>query len=493
MGILDDASFLWYKESFVILIGLLSAHILVIPFQMHRYETDFEEAFISAFRLAPTFALPLIVVNPICYLLLRLLLLLKPQQLTLADSTLYFIYFPVALSLWIYVGTYMEKICNAIAKKLPKLKHKELVDICCNLRVGATSFRDVEQWLFENQEKHGLLEQAANQEDKNTIHPHLRNNRPIHHLVCVQPPLDLVRRILQLSPCAIKKKNKNGSLPLHLALSFSACDDVLQMLFSLYPRAVKEQNIFGYFPLHYACCSNASTSILKILIEVHPEALEVKNEHGHLPLHLLCRSNKGTKENLLQSLNFLLDTYPDGVDIRDNFGNIPSDYIKPRNDQEHLLHNTIVLGLSIPLFKLLLRASPESCVRQDNSGMAPLHHACVSNSPHFFDYIVALLDGDGTDSVKFQDCHGRTAAEILSTVASITDEKGMLTLHRLAARSGILTVKALSLFLAAHPEGVFLPDLNNLLPFHHASLNEAVPVEVLMFFIQSFPEVLKLS
>jgi len=494
MVILYDASLLWCKETFLPLLVLLAALLLCIPFQVLRYETAFEDAFISALRLAPTFALPLILVNPVCHLLLRLLLLLKPHQLELADSTLYLIYFPVAMSLWIYIGKYLDKICTAIAKTLPKLKHKELVDICYNLRVGATSFRDVEQWLHENQENHGLLEQATNQEDKNTIHPHLRNNRPIHHLLCVNPPLDLVKRILQLSPHAIKKKNKNGSLPLHLALSFSACDDVLQMLFSLYPRAVKEQNVFGYFPLHYACCSNASTDIIRKLFEVCPEAVKAKNEHGHLPLHLLCRSNKGSNENLLRSLSFLLDVYPDGLDIIDNFGNIPSDYIKPRTNQEYLLHKTIVLGLPITLFKLILRAAPESCVRQDISGMVPLHHACASNTPHFFDYVVALLDDeDVNDCTKFRDCQGRTATDILSTAASITDEKGMLPLHRLAARSKILTVKALCLLLEAYPESIFLPDLNNLLPFHHAILNEEITLEVLVFFIKSFPDVLNVT
>jgi ankyrin repeat protein len=257
---------------------------------------------------------------------------------------------------------------------------------------------------------------------------------------------------------------------------------------------IYEQNVFGYFPLHYACCSNASTDIIRKLFEVCPEAVKGKNEHGQLPLHLLCRSNKGSKENLLLSLSFLLDVYPDGVDMTDNFGNIPSDYIKPRTNQEHLIHNTIVLGLPITLFKLLLRAALESCERQDNSGMVPLHHACASNTAHFFDYVVALLDGDVNDCTKFQVFRGRTATEILFTAASITDEKGMLPLHRLAARSKILTVKALCLFLLeAHPESIFLPDLNNLLPFHHASLNEEITLEVLMFFIQSFPDVLKVT
>jgi ankyrin repeat protein len=54
-------------------------------------------------------------------------------------------------------------------------------------------------------------------------------------------------------------------------------------------------------------------------------------------------------------------------------------------------------------------------------------------------------------------------------------------------------VKALCLLLEAYPESIFLPDLNNLLPFHHAILNEEITLEVLVFFIKSFPDVLNVT
>jgi hypothetical protein len=56
---------------------------------------------------------------------------------------------------------------------IEKRKHKELATICCNSPEDTASFDDVEKWLNENQDEHGLLKRAANTEMK-TAPPLLR-------------------------------------------------------------------------------------------------------------------------------------------------------------------------------------------------------------------------------------------------------------------------------------------------------------------------------
>jgi ankyrin repeat protein len=153
---------------------------------------------------------------------------------------------------------------------------------------------------------------------------------------------------------------------------------------------------------------------------------------------------------------------------------------------EFLTHYAIIGGLSTHLVKLLLHAEPESCRIQDSDGMVPLHHACASNAINVFDYVVALLDAGVEDSLKIQDNQGRTATQLVTQAASITDDNGRLPLHHLASRSNNLTVKALNLLVDAYPDSITLPDKFGMLPCHHACLNKASSLELLMFFINSF-------
>jgi hypothetical protein len=130
--------------------------------------------------------------------------------------------------------------------------------------------------------------------------------------------------------------------------------------------------------------------------------------------------------------------------------------------------------------KLILEAFPEKCTDQDNRGMTPLHYACVSRAPHFFEYVTTLLDAStNACSLKIQDKQGRTPWQILKRGACKKDEKKSLPLHRMAASSDKLSEKSLKLFVDAHPEGIATADIYGMLPFHCAYLNPASSIEVL--------------
>lgn len=328
-------------------------------------------------------------------------------------------------------------------------KTRSLHKLCYNLYLGQATLDEIQQWLDENEEDDELLIKAANFQNE-------CKNTPLHCLVCKHPPTDLVKRLLQLAPDAVKVQNKVGQTPLHAA-----------------------------------CYFKASPAITKVLFEAYPEAALVKDNNGSLPLHFACDTTTGI--STLESLDLLLSAYPKCVNAKDNDEATPSDYLQEYNgdDSLHMLHKAIIGGFSVHLVKLFLQAYPGSFLERDDKGMIPLHYACASKAPHFLEYVVALLDASNTESLTIQDKKGKTAMQLLANTASIPDKNGMLPLHRLAARSTGLSEKSLRLFVDAFPGSIAVADNHGMLPFHHACFNQNLSLEILILFISLSPDVVK--
>jgi hypothetical protein len=120
--------------------------------------------------------------------------------------------------------------------------------------------------------------------------------------------------------------------------------------------------------------------------------------------------------------------------------------------------------------------------------MVPLHHACASSATKHLEAALNLLDADG-DSLHIKDKKGRT--QILQHTASSQDESKMFPLHFLATSFDSLSEKPLLLLLNAYPESIRTPDRYGMLPFHHACLNQALSLEVLMLLVSLYPEAVK--
>jgi hypothetical protein len=70
------------------------------------------------------------------------------------------------------------------------------------------------------------------------------------------------------------------------------------------------------------------------------------------------------------------------------------------NDRYHgVLYDAMNAGISKNCLKLFLQAFPEGCMKQDENGMVPLHYAWASCSPNFHEYIIALLDIQGAETL----------------------------------------------------------------------------------------------
>jgi hypothetical protein len=122
--------------------------------------------------------------------------------------------------------------------------------------------------------------------------------------------------------------------------------------------------------------------------------------------------------------------------------------------------------------------------------MVPLHYACIGSSSKFLEHVIVLLDAH-KDSLHIKDNNGRTPLKLLSNTAKMPDEKGMLPLHHLVASSNPLTEQFLLNLVNAYPGSIGTADKYDMLPFHHACLNQALSVEVLMILLSWYPEAVR--
>jgi len=144
------------------------------------------------------------------------------------------------------------------------------------------------------------------------------------------------------------------------------------------------------------------------------------------------------------------------------------------------LHHACKMGYSIYLIRSLIRAFPEGCLMKDERGLIPLHHVCSNANVKNIRALKVLLDAS-PESFAVANNDGENPFQCLKTVASQRDERGMFLLHRLAVCSkGDTDEYSLRILCNVNPEAIASPDIFLMLPIHHAVLNQASSLEMLM-------------
>ena len=88
----------------------------------------------------------------------------------------------------------------------------------------------------------------------------------LHTLMTVRilPSLEIIELLVRKGPNALRKQNKWGNLPLHLACERRDCNvEIIKLLLDRYPVSVKEQNKPGSYPLHFSCFWQAPAFFLR--------------------------------------------------------------------------------------------------------------------------------------------------------------------------------------------------------------------------------------
>jgi len=373
-------------------------------------------------------------------------------------------------------------------------------------------------------------------------------NLPLHNAARYSYAYDVVKLLLDAYPEGVEVRDKDGNLPLRMAIWSDANFNVIKLLIDAYPEGArvswnppnrvhpKASHLRGTLPLHLACMypmddeKFIDTNISLKLLEVYPEGAQVQDKHKNLPLHYAVKAQAiktslkllklypegvkvqgcwgklplhyavedavlaGVSEINFNLLDSLLRVYPESIHVRCDDYMSPLDILVSVGKEEGYLYllRAMKAGVSKNCLKLFLLAFPESCLKQDNKGMIPLHHACASRLPNRHEYIHAFLDIHGGETsfphsfdkqFRVQDNRGRTPFQVLP-------DNGLFLLHELVATSLHLSETAVRLLVDMMPNSIITPNKCGMLPFHYACLNPAISVEILMLFISFSPDAL---
>lgn len=298
---------------------------------------------------------------------------------------------------------------------------------------------------------------------------------PLHVACLNEAEPDLLNTLLDADPEVVSISDDDDNLPLHWMFHPHVSIELVQRMVREHPNGTQAVNSNGALPLHRACTAGSPVEVIRFLLLQYPHGSQVADENGNLPLHVIipkcCRDDEGSnnqtnrqqnhsKDRMLQaqvqSLQELLATYPDGVHVKNKYGETPLD---------RALSEEATLDFVQPL----LDASPDCCFENNNMVLkvgrvgskgacdnksnsagndattaisTPLHVACKYNAP--VDVIHALLKTNPKQARRI----------------SLDGPGGdHLPLHA-ACRTGasVDTIKAL---LRSYPEGAAMPDGNH--------------------------------
>lgn len=327
------------------------------------------------------------------------------------------------------------------------------------------SIERVRNWLNDNKTNVKRFKEAASYEcgNETTLHRMIRNDSPF----------DVVETLIQYAaPEIVQNQDNKGRLPLHCACLFRSSFEIVAALVQAYPDGVRVTDHQGKLPIHYACEERAPLNVLDLLMEAYPESSDIKDGVcQYLP-----------SDSLKKSIERPADT------LRAVFGE--GNFAPPIcDDHMFLLHNAIRNKHSIHLVLLLLRAFPESCLVRDVRGRIPFHYACCDHRKEAsVEIAMALLLASPNSCAVISEEHWGKRTQMMKFInemASRKDKNKRHLLHCLAARG--LAENSLMILLEAYPESISLQDIHGMLPFHHACLNPASSIELLMLFIKLNP------
>jgi ankyrin repeat protein len=113
---------------------------------------------------------------------------------------------------------------------------------------------------------------------------------PLHMAVSNRSSLEVIELLITAAPEVVHLINKYGETPLHLALRGRVAEEkVIEMLLDADDNALAlemPERFCGNLPLHLAVVDGASLSIVVQLLTRFPHAVRVPNTDGDLPISL---------------------------------------------------------------------------------------------------------------------------------------------------------------------------------------------------------------
>lgn len=291
---------------------------------------------------------------------------------------------------------------------------------------------------------------------------------PLHLAVEKLPAfggLETAWEIFKLAPEAAGVADAYGNFPLHTAVKLvSRAEDLrfIQAILKAAPEAVAQANRSGDFPLHLALehgCDNIGLAILEELTAAAPHVLFARNADDRLPLHIACRSNQDGK-----IISALLALDPAAAAEKDGHG-------------DYALH--LALGrqylygrLDLAVLKDLLVAAPYVAALPSGSGKKfPLELVCSTR----------WLAQDSTLLSEFMKLLVDSAPDVVMQ----KNKMGNLPIH--IALWSNTDLKVLAQLVHPAPKTLFEMNSDGLLPLHVAC--QFVP-QTVPFLLEQGPQAL---
>jgi len=242
-------------------------------------------------------------------------------------------------------------------------------------------------------------------------------------------------------------------------------------------------------------------AVLLGLLEANPDAPIIttpdKVAQGMLPIHKCIL--KGASMELIEKL---VQVYPQGLDVADESGMRPLHYACIYNfclDKQYMkLRNELVQDSYGFVLRLLLATSPDSAKAADNDGRIPLHLAASSKACKLAVQDLLQYHGDGsarrTKAGKLPlhyALENRLSTEAIQVIIDAypagMGESAMLKNALHCACEGRAAFETIQRLIDAYPQGLSEKSIESMLPLHLACANKQ-PLETIALLLARLPE-----
>jgi len=314
-------------------------------------------------------------------------------------------------------------------------------------------------------------------------------NTPLH-LACEsrRVNISIVQLLHNSWPEAIRLAGHKRYLPIHelccnQMLEESNALAVLRFMLDTDQTIVRERDTHGYLPIHHAV-DRMPNEFCKVLIDAYPESVRVRtNNDGSLPIHIACGHHYGNSEANVETIQYLLELYPESVNATTLFGQLP-------------IHNA-ALGERTDIIELLLKYDPDAATKKTTQSLnLPLHVTCGESLKKQLDVAEVLFDSY-PQAINAHNCEEKTPylSKIVNfllaqqgydqkakdtKVMHTPDENGWLPLHH--ALKDNTPLGSIKLLLKGNPLALRVITNIGALPIHIAC--EFSPVRVVKYLVE---------
>jgi len=165
--------------------------------------------------------------------------------------------------------------------------------------------------------------------------------------------LELARILVQKCPEVLELDDTTSErgTPLHQLCKGGLCGSLFDFLhelnylktLALSEKAVKAKNIRGQIPMHLLCQGSAQREMLQVMFDLYPKIAQEKDNQGRIPLHLALLGSVDSPRpwRYYETIDWLLQVYPDGVRMADNDGMTPLELACEKNASVSLIYQLV--------------------------------------------------------------------------------------------------------------------------------------------------------